>query len=424
MKAVRVGICGLVTFAVLAFGGVEPLGQAVLEAGSAALLLLWGILAIRRRQAEIHWNWLYLPFLGLGTVALVQQVFGLTVYPYATQIELLKWGADVVLFFLFTESFRTTGQREGFVWFLITLSFVVSLFGIVQHFTFNGKLYWSLPLPAGAGPFGPFVNRDDFAGFIELTAPVGLAMLLFRAWTRERLVMLILFTVIPVSALILCASRGGIIGFVFESVVLVFLSRARRIGRMQLLGATAIALLAGTFIVWLGVSDAIHRFEQLTPAEISRDRRVSMYHDTWQIFAHHLTTGTGLGTLKIVYPQYESYYDGYVVDHTHNDYLELLADTGLAGGLCGLAFVVLLFWRGFSNLRSAESQLARACHAGALAGCAGILLHSLVDFNLHIPSNALLFLLLASLATSLSDKPRRDSPQYRDEAWLIPRECQ
>ncbi len=405
MKTVRLGICALVAFEVLSFGGVEPWGEAILEIGAAGLLLLWGILAIRRRRMEIHGNWLYLPLLGLGVFALIQYGFGLSAYPYATKIELLKWGACLLLFFLACESFRTEEQVKRFVWFLIILSFSVSLFGIVQHYTFNGKLYWFVR--QGGDPFGPYVDRDHFAGFVELTAPLGLALILFRAWRREKLALLLWCTIVPIGALALSASRGGIIGFVFELILLLFLSSASRIGRKQLLGAAALALVAGAFVVWLGVSEAIQRFEQLTPEEISRNLRVSMYRDTWRIFLDRPSVGMGLGTLRAVYPRYASFYNGLTVDHAHNDYLELLAETGLVGGLCGLAFIVLLFWRGFANLGAAESRMSRALYAGSLAACAGLLVHSLVDFNLHIPSNALLFLLLASVSTSEMNEPSR-----------------
>ena len=407
MKVIRAGIWMLIAFAVLAFGGVEPWGEAILEIGAAALFVFWGILAIRRREAEIHWNWLYPPLLGLGGVALVQYAFGLSVYPYLTWVELLKWGAYVLLVFLALESFRTMDQVKSFIWFLVVFGFAVALFGIVQYFTFHGKLYWFIPLKAGS-PFGPYVNRDDFAGFVELTAPLGFALLLFRAWRREHLTLLLLFTIVPVGALFLSASRGGIIGFFFELVLLFFLSRSRQIGRKQLLGVAALALAAGSFTVWLGVSGAIQRFEHLIPAEVAPDSRVSMYRDTWHIFVRHPWVGTGLGTLIEVYPRYASFYDGLIVDHAHNDYLELLADTGVVGGLCGLAFIVLLFWRGLVHLRSPGDRLRHAIHAGSLAACTGLLLHSLVDFNLHIPANALIFLLLAALATSEIGRPTRE----------------
>jgi O-antigen ligase len=419
MKAIRLGICTLIVFAVLSFGGVEPWGQAILEIGAATLFVLWGVVAIRCRQVEIRWNWLYLPLLGLGAIAIVQCVFGLSLYPYLTKIELLKWASYGLLFFLTTESFQTEDQVRQFVWFLLSLGFVVSLFGIIQHFSFNGKLYWLVSLPPGAGPFGPFVNGDHFAGFVELTVPLGLALLLFRSRRREQVTLLLLFTIVPTGALILSACRGGIIGLVLEFTLLAFLSRAHRIGRKQLPGAVAVAFVAGSFIVWLGVSKATQRFEQLTHRGVSGELRVSIYHDTWCIFLDHLWVGTGLGTLVAVYPRYASFYNGLTVEHAHNDYLELLADTGIMGGLIGLSFIGLLSWRSLANLRLARSSLARAIIAGSLVACSGLLVHSLMDFNLHIPSNTLLFLLLSCLATAgvkapsnELTRPARESLQF------------
>jgi O-antigen ligase len=115
--------------------------------------------------------------------------------------------------------------------------------------------------------------------------------------------------------------------------------------------------------------------------------------------------------LETVFPRYESYYDGRIVDHAHNDYLELLADTGLIGGMCMLGFIALLAWRGLSNLRATHNPVRQFVYAGSLVACTGLLLHSLVDFNLHIPSNALLFLLLAAMATCGTPEPRQSYPQ-------------
>ena len=211
MRAIHWGICVLVVFAVLAFGGVQPWGQAVLEIGAASLFLVWGALVLRNRQAVIRWSWLYVPLLSLGVIGLVQYLFNLSVYPYLTKIELLRWCAYVLLFFLTLESFRTEDNRKQFVWFLISLGFAVSLFAIIQDLTFDGKLYWIVPLPAGAGPFGPFVDGDHFAGFVELTAPLGLALLFFRSRRPEQVTLLLLFTIVPI---------GGIICFTLQLVSL------------------------------------------------------------------------------------------------------------------------------------------------------------------------------------------------------------
>ena len=415
MRLIRVGICILVTFAVMAHGAVEPWSATMLEIGAASLFLLWGILAIRRREVEIRWNWLYLPLLGLGGLALIQRLAGLSVDPYATKIELLKAGAYLLLFFLTVESFQTMKGWRSFVWFLVSLSFVVSLVAIVQYFTFNGKLYWFRVLPQGVVPFGPFVNHNHFAGFVELISPLGLAMLLSGAVRRDKLPLLILLSVFPIGALALSASRGGIISFLFELVLLTLLIRKKGERRRQLLMAGGLVLAAGLLATWLGLGWTVERFEHFNPGDIARDRRVSIFKDTWQIVRDHPWAGTGLGTLETVFPRYESYYDGRVVDHAHNDYLELLADTGWIGGMCMLGFVALLAWRGVSGLRAANHPVCLSLYSGSLVACSGLLLHSVADFNMHIPSNALLFLLLAAMASCSIAGPRQSYSRGQSE---------
>ena len=175
------------------------------------------------------------------------------------------------------------------------------------------------------------------------------------------------------------------------------------------MAATGVLLVAGAFVVWLGIGHTMERFAQLWSVELSTERRAAMLKDTWQIFLDHPWKGTGLGTLVAIYPGYASVYDGRIVDHAHNDYVEMMAETGFVGLLLGLAFLVLLFRSALSRLGSDTHSFALAVRIGGLVACSGIVLHSLVDFNLHIPSNALLFLLQASLATSRIEQQDKGS---------------
>jgi putative inorganic carbon (HCO3(-)) transporter len=104
--------------------------------------------------------------------------------------------------------------------------------------------------------------------------------------------------------------------------------------------------------------------------------------------------------LQEVFPLYETFYDGLIVNHSHNDYVEALAETGLVGGLCGLIFLIILFWNSWRILNTEDDPRSFAYHTGALVACLGLLVHAGVDFNFHIPSNALFFLFQAALATS------------------------
>ena len=129
-------------------------------------------------------------------------------------------------------------------------------------------------------------------------------------------------------------------------------------------------------------------------------RRWTMFKGTAAIFLAHPLTGTGLGTMVVVFPRYETDYDGKVVNHAHNDYIETLADLGLPGGLLGLLFLWTLYRKGMQSLESEQSHFSFAFHAAALAACLGLLLHNVVDFNFQIPSNALIFLIQAGLAVA------------------------
>jgi O-antigen ligase len=401
MIVIRIGICVLTAFAVLAHGAVEPWSESVLEIGAATLLVWWGVLFAAGVAPTIRWNWLLVPLAGFWTWGTIQFLGGLTASPFLTRIECLKGAALIVLFFLAIQAFAAVEHWRGLIWFLMVLGFAVSVQGILQHFTFNGKLYWFRELRYGGIPFGPYVNRNHFAGLIELIVPTGLAIVLLRADRRDRIPMVLILTLLPLGALFLSASRGGMVSVMLEGGLVMILVFLRRHGRHQLAAVAVVVLLAGGLVSWLGVGRALDRFSSLRQMEVSETRRSEMLHDSWRIFVDHPLGGIGLGALQEVFPQYETLYDGKVVQHTHNDYVEALAETGIVGGLFGAAFLLLLLWESWARLVTAADSADLAYHIGAVAACAGLLVHSLVDFNLHIPSNALIFLLQSALATSL-----------------------
>ncbi len=400
MRSIRTGICVLVAFAVLAHGAVEPWSEGILEIGAAVLLFVWAWNTLTDSELKLVWNPLLWPLLGFWLVAAFQLTFGFTAVPFLTRIELLKYSALLALVFLCVQSYRSRAQWRNFVWFLLSLGFAVSLFAILQHFTFNGKLYWLRELKYGGIPFGPYVNRNHFAGLMELLIPPGLAIQILGAERRDQLPLVSLFTLLPIGALFLAASRGGIISFVAEVSFLAILIVARRREKKVLIAGALILTLAAILVSWLGIGRALDRFAAYKKLETSEGRRVEMAHDSFRIFQDHRILGTGLGTLQEVFPLYETFYDGLVVNHSHNDYAEALAETGSVGALCGLVFLVFLFLTSWKILNVEGDPRNFAYHAGALVACLGLLVHAGVDFNFHIPSNALIFLLQAALATS------------------------
>jgi O-antigen ligase len=401
MNLVRNGILVTLAFAVFAFGAVEIWSAAVVETLAALLFLVWTLIAFRDDELKITLNPLLYPLVGFFIIGALQLLLHRTEYPYLTRVNLLLLAAYAILFFLTTQAFRERRDLTRLAWFLTALCFAVSLFGIAQHFTSEGTIYWFRKLTVGGAVFGPYVNRNHYAGFVELTLPFPLALMIFRGMRRDIFPLATLLSIVPIGGLILSGSRAGVIGFVFELAVLGLLSRSRktRSGKRSIaLGLFVFAALA--LVAWLGAGRLIERFSVLRPGEVSIARRITMSEGGLHMFRAYPISGAGLGTLVAVYPKYETLYDAHLVDHIHNDYIELLAEQGIIGGLCGLAFLFILFRDTRRAYEAEQGHFSRAIHAAAVAGIAGLLLHSLVDFNLHIPANAILFLVLCAIATS------------------------
>jgi O-antigen ligase len=400
MKFLRFAICCLIAFSVLAHGAVEDWARAVYESSAGILFLIWSIRAYFRQNEEIVLSPLLPPLAGFFLVTIIQLIFHLTIYRYSTRMELLLLLSDLLVLFLAVQAYQTLADWRGFIWFGMGFGFLVSLFGILQHLTFNGKLYWFREMRYGGIPFGPYANRNHFAGLAELLIPLALVPLILGRVRRERWPVVGLFAVVPVGALLLSASRGGIVSLATELFLLMLIIFIRKSIGKHIFGAGAVLLAALLLVSWLGATEILQRFSTLQSLEATAGKRASMRTDTWKIFLDHPLIGTGLGTIQVAFPPYETLYDGKVVNHSHNDYLEALAETGALGGLCCLWFLAVLHIVGWKRSQNLEKSFAAALQLSGWIACCGLLVHSFVDFNLHIPANALLFFLMAHLATA------------------------
>jgi O-antigen ligase len=400
MKPFRIAICCLLAFAVFAFGAVEEWSQAVLEIGAAVLLVLWALRQYRQRVDHLFISPEFLPLCVFALVVLAQLAFHLTASTYDTRVEFQVLLTYLIILFLISQAYTRTHHWRGYVWFLMSLGFFVSIFGILQYLTFNGKLYWLRVMRYGGIPFGPYVNRNHFAGFAEMVIPMALVPLVLGKVRRERIFLVGLFTLVPIVALFLCASRGGIVSFAVELLILLLLLLVRRVHSKHMMLGGLVVLCAVMAVSWIGVKQVLERFAGIQALEVSTGKRTAMRRDTWRLFLDHPLLGTGLGTFEMVFPPYDSLYDGKIANHAHNDYLEVLAETGLLGGLCCAWFLGAVIWNSLKGMAELGSSFGSALNLTGLLACCGILVHSLVDFNLHIPANALLFFVSAHLATA------------------------
>ena len=166
-------------------------------------------------------------------------------------------------------------------------------------------------------------------------------------------------------------------------------------------------------VLYFGGEGALSRMLGTVNSADPTTGRAHFWSGTVQIIRDHPLLGTGLGSFGSVYTRYDTGNGTYRLEQAHNDYLQIFSDAGVVGGLLGVVFVFLLFRTALRRMQSPD-RFRRGVALGALAGCAGALVHSFFDFTLHTTANALMFLLLAALATADGRvEEREEGPRRR-----------
>ncbi len=391
----------------LAFGAVQVWAWASLSFVALLALVLWAAGSVQQGALRILWSPIYLPaalFVLLG----LMQLFGpLTADPVATRESLLKLATDLIFFFLAGQLVATgserTMRRLGLA--ITVFAFALSLFAILQFFSSHGLIYWVIQPQFGGWVFGPYVNRNHYAGLMEMLIPVGAAYVFSRPENNPTRAMLVFAVLVPIASLLLSGSRGGFVSLLAEILILgaILFRRYPARGRHRLATTGAMGIAAAVLLFfWMDPGDVSKRLATVADAarspEVTFGERKVVTLDSLRIFRDHPWVGAGLGTFETAYPRYRSFPSDLLWDHAHNDYAEALAETGLAGGMLILAALVLFFRLAFRNLGERLKHEAGWIQLGAALGCCGLLVHSFVDFNLHIPANAAWFALLAAVS--------------------------
>ena len=386
---------------VLAFGAVETWAICALEVLIGILGCAWMLRQIRGGSIVWAQSAIFLPMAAFAIVVALQLILGTSSYRYATSSALMQYAAYGCACFLTTQTLtRTTDVRR----ILVTLTLFgmsVGMFAVLQSLTSNGKIYWLRPLRFGGWIYGPYVNHNHYAGLMEMLVPIPLVFAFTKYAHGRKRWMAAAAAAFMGATIFLSGSRGGMAAFSFEIALFFwFLFRERTRNGAVLLLSTFL-LIAMACVAWIGGSEVSDRISSLTshnPDELHSDIRLKIYRDSLLMFRQHPVLGTGLGTFADVYPQYRSFYTNQTVNRAHNDYLQLLTDMGILGFGAGLWFLFAASRRAVRKTRNWSADVNGAVALAALLGITGILVHSLVDFNLQIPANAMLFFVMCSVA--------------------------
>ncbi len=397
------GVFALLLLGPLAFGAVEPWSIFLLEAGSALLFIFWVVEQSSSSSAVmVHGNALFAPMAIFAVLVVIQFVTGRSAYSYDTLSSSLLYGAYGLICFLVVQCLRETSQVKFLALTFTSYGFAVATFALLQGLSSNNKLYW-LRTPRGyAWIYGPYVNHNHYAGLMEMLFPIPLVFSL-TAYARGTLRKLaVLASAVMAATIFLSGSRAGVIAFVCE-IILLFVALIRQRSRIPFRGRLAFAffaILLLSLFAWIGSHKTADRLTSVPAArsEITQGLRLQIDRDLLRMFPQRPLLGWGLGTFADVYPQFRRFYTALYIDEAHNDYLQLLIEMGALGFATMIWFLCLVFRGAINKLRNWSNDINGATALAAILGIAGILVHSLVDFNLQVPANAAIFYVLCVIA--------------------------
>ena len=376
------------------------------------------------------------------------------------------WGcavlvATLVALFFLVAKWADEERAVSILRWVAFVAFLVSMFGLVQLLTWNGMIYWVRKVPKKSADlptaFGPFVNHDHFAGYVEMAIPVALSLVFWIVDRRRRpsaserslstggrrgaaildtlgedrgrlskTTLALFAAVVLIVSLFFSLSRGGILSAVISGTVLMALlcrratSRALRWSMALALPIVVVCLIA--FIGAEAVKKQMETYGNLS-GEASFSLRAILWERVLREFPAYAWLGSGLGTFEDSFAPLTPAGSAPRWDKAHNDYLQLLWETGVVGGLLFLTgaavFVRRYWWPALRDFRSPTDMF----RVGIAVALMSIAIHSAVDFCLQIGANGFLCALLAGLLVALhapaaGKAPARDRARPLEGPWV------
>jgi O-antigen ligase len=397
-------LMSVVVLAPLPYGTVEPWWKAFFVCAVFGICILAVIEIAISNQPQLKLPSVLLPLLALTALAFLQSWTGSSADSFQTRffaLQLLALSAFLALLY----RYAATAQRMRLLAYtVIGIAVVSAIFGILR-LTTQHETGFVLPLLRQNQGFAQFVNKNHFAYLIEMA--IGLIIgLAFGERTKQNLVYLAFLIPLWV-ALVLSNSRGGILAILVQVLIATML--LVRWPRLKI--ALAVVLVAGVCAgtLWVGgdrlantIAPATNDLTTNVASSRENASRNEIWRATLKLFSAHPVIGAGLGGYWIGITAYHDASGALVPQEAHNDYLELLASGGVIGFVIGVWFLVTVIRVTKSNL-SMSKGFVHALRAGAVIGIAGVLVHSLFDFGLHLLGNAFVFLTLIMMATAQID---------------------
>ena len=341
---------------------------------------------------------------------------------------LLKNTAYVTLFLLVVVFVNSRQRLRQMAMILVYVGTANAFFGLINYFT-NGSLGFFDPIDSWyAAVSGTYVNRNHFAGLLEMCIPIALGLIIalqvkeqfyptFKARLRGYLSFLLsaqsllyLYTLIMLAALLLSTSRGGVASLFIALATGIFLLKILKVNGVShaWLGGM-IALFVVLVVGWFGLGNMESKLGKFGFESNRSEIRVA----TYSLVQDYPWLGTGAGTYEWAFPLYKTPdLGGKIFEHAHNDYLELLTNQGAIGFFLLGSSLLFMLWRILKALKNHQDPLLCGVMFGVVCGVLSMLIHALADFNFQIPANAAIFWCLIGMGVSCSLMKRRRTREH------------
>jgi O-antigen ligase len=409
----RRGILSLVVaalvFAPLAFGAVYAWTFLVIEVLTIGIALIWLVRLWGGHKPKLLW-----PPLAWAVAAFVLYAVGryfTADIEYVARLELLRVLVYAFMFLAVLSNLYSQEDSETIAYTLTAVAALASSYAVAQ-FVRHSNQVWDLTSPYVGRASGTYVNPDHFAGFLELVLPLPLALLLAGRIEMTTRVLLAYATLTILGGLAVTFSRGGWVAAASGVFLLLGFLLCHRNHRLRALVVLLLLLGGGGYFTVRVLSNSLTYMRRVAkpddkgPSVVDTESRLQMWTAAVHMWRDHPWWGVGPGHFDSRFREYRPEGFQQRPDHVHQDYLELLADWGVAGGtivLVGLGVFVVGVRRTWPHIRRQENDFGSglstryAFFLGGVSGLFALAVHSLVDFNLHVAANALVGVVLLGL---------------------------
>ncbi len=332
-----------------------------------------------------------------------------------------------LFYFVVTDQCVQPEMGKRIVFVMIAIGLIEALYGLFQALSPSMGVLWVDYIASYMGRArGTFINRNNFAGFMEMIWPLALGATLAMAGRftsfREALhsdklnrqALMALGIIVLLLALVFTRSRGGIISGLagFASFLILGRPGMKELAKQTRILMGGVFLLLGIYTVSIGIGPIIQRFLSIRGDGSSR---LDIWHDSLPILRDY-PLGIGLGNYETVFAVYNrSLTSDKVVNYAHNDYLQLLIETGWIGFALLMGALFIFLYSSARKIRKIDykrNPLQFYLSVGAFSGMVSMLVHGLFDFNFQIPANCLYFTVLMAIIAGCVQKKSPPSEKH------------